>query len=197
MTKVIILGKAQGAELEKKKEYRWDGLKKLNPIFNNSSCVEPIERINSFESKFTKTANDECWNWFSSFNAYGYGEFIYKRERIGAHRYSYALYKGEIINGLHILHSCDNPKCVNPNHLRLGTHQENMKDMADRNRHHIFSKKWKLSLEQVKTILLDKRAIGIIANEYNVHYVTILDLKTGRTWSKVHTDIPRDYVKKR
>ncbi len=76
-----------------------------------------------------------CWVWKSSQSRGAYGSF--RRDdgvAVGAHRHSYALRHGPIPAGLHVLHSCDNPPCVNPDHLSLGTHADNMRDMATKGR---------------------------------------------------------------
>lgn len=70
----------------------------------------------------------ECWLWQASTNSDGYGQFQLYGRPWRAHRASWTLHIGPIPEGLHVLHSCDTPLCINPSHLRLGTHQENMQD---------------------------------------------------------------------
>lgn len=95
-----------------------------------------------FWAKVDKSA--ECWNWTAaawsrSVDGRGYGVFRLKINgvwaRMLAHRYSYELHNGPIPAGLHVLHSCDNSRCVNPAHLHAGTQTENMLEMHQRNRH--------------------------------------------------------------
>lgn len=77
-----------------------------------------------------KKGENECWEWNRSKYPNGYG-------RIGkhyAHRFSWILTNGEIPNGLHVCHSCDNPPCVNPKHLWLGTVADNMHDRDSKGR---------------------------------------------------------------
>jgi len=70
---------------------------------------------------------DYCWNWEGAVNTRGYGAFNLKDETL-AHRIAYQIIYGKIQESLQVLHKCDNPKCINPDHLFTGTHQDNMKD---------------------------------------------------------------------
>ncbi|MZE53776.1 HNH endonuclease [Streptomyces sp. SID5770] len=76
----------------------------------------------------------KCWLWTRGRTASGYGKFNLNGQTVYAHRASYEAYVGPIPAGLFILHSCDTPACVNPDHLRPGTHQENMRDRDTRGR---------------------------------------------------------------
>lgn len=87
-----------------------------------------------FWSKVDRRGPEECWLWTASLNRAGYGTIGIDRGSALASRVSWSLANGPIPPGLDVLHSCDNPPCVNPAHLRSGTHPENMKDMAARNR---------------------------------------------------------------
>jgi len=85
-----------------------------------------------FFEKVEKT--DGCWLWTGALNVGGYGSFGFGDKRLGAHRFSYEIHKGEIPEGLFVCHSCDVRRCVNPDHLWLGNNAENMKDMYDKGR---------------------------------------------------------------
>lgn len=80
------------------------------------------------------TRPNGCIEWTGSKNPDGYGNFWAFGKVCGAHRVAYVLAFGEIPDGLHILHRCDNPSCVNPAHLFTGTHAENMQDMYAKGR---------------------------------------------------------------
>jgi DNA-binding XRE family transcriptional regulator len=77
---------------------------------------------------------DGCWQWSGSKSSDGYGSFSIAHKMYGAHRISWEIHYGQIPQGKHVLHKCDTPECVNPEHLFLGTHKENMRDMFSKGR---------------------------------------------------------------
>lgn len=77
----------------------------------------------------------ECWEWTAGCFKRGYGAFAYDDHRPGyAHRFSYELHHGPIPEGKVVRHTCDNPKCVNPDHLKVGTQRDNIMDAINRDR---------------------------------------------------------------
>lgn len=88
--------------------------------------------IDRFDEKFTKRRKNQCWEWTANRHKQGYGFFRLGKRMELAHRVSYLIHKG--IVSKFVLHECDNPCCVNPHHLSLGTQAKNMKDAARRNR---------------------------------------------------------------
>jgi len=148
-----------------------------------------------FWRKVQKTEHDLCWIWSGSKNKKGYGRLGSggkKQKYYLAHRVSYTINKGEIPEGLYVLHSCDNPSCVNPNHLRVGTGSENIKEAYDKGRKQnpiLFGEdnpKSKLTIDQVKFIKSNPQ-LGhkTIADMFGLSPNCIRGVRIGRTWKSV------------
>ena len=139
-----------------------------------------------FWNKVTKGRKEECWIWNGSIGSDGYGNLKINQKSVKAHRYAY-LEKGPLHPELIVRHTCHNKKCVNPNHLKQGTHLDNMKDMvlAKRSRVGIKNNLVKLTEKEVfeirsmiKTGLKDH----IIAESFCVGRTTIRDIRRRKTW---------------
>ena len=139
--------------------------------------------IARFEAKLRK-ADSGCWEWCAGKKGGGYGVFWLDGALRGAHRASLALYRGEPLEtALDAMHSCDNPGCVNPDHLSYGTRFDNMRDASSKGRtvrvadwRGPLNPRAKLTIAQrqeVERQLLDGRAKREIADDFGITAVRV------------------------
>lgn len=120
-------------------------------------------------------SNTECWNWQRGKTYEGYGVVKQNYKMQFAHRLSFELLKGPIPSGLWILHKCDNPSCINPEHLRLGTPIENTWDAISKGRFD-----HSLSQSDVENIRASHDTQSVLAKRFGVNQCTISRIKTGK-----------------
>jgi len=150
--------------------------------------IHQPEARKRFEEKFIKT--ESCWLWQASARPAGYGQISLCRTVFDAHRASYQLYKGDVPWDSHVLHTCDNPACVNPAHLLLGDAAANMQDMAAKGRQKgpKGSAHWNAKLTaELAAEIRERYAKGhlsqaILAREYGISASTMCDLLAGKFW---------------
>lgn len=149
--------------------------------------VRRLGTMERFWAKADKRGPDECWEWVGRALKHGYGTFSVGG-RAGsmesASRFSYRVHNGEIPEGAMVRHRCDNPPCVNPSHLILGSHDDNMRDMAERER----SGTTRLTAGDVIAIrkCLDAgESKKSLADRFGVVPGTIWFIATGKTWKHV------------
>ena len=143
-----------------------------------------------FWSKVQKT--ESCWLWTAGKFHNGYGSFKMRRRMHSAHRVAWGLTNGSIpddhtYHGVCVLHRCDVRACVNPSHLFLGTHADNVADMAAKGRS--FNARGsdhqgsKLTDAQVLAIRSDARLQRVIAAEYGLAQTTVGRIRSRRAWA--------------
>lgn len=135
--------------------------------------------------------DNECWIWNGSkaHKRGGYGQISNGRNNVlKAHRVSYEYFNGEIPNGLIVRHICDNPPCINPKHLLVGTTKDNARDAIERSRatHQVMSGEMcpasKLTWEQVLEIRSSKESYGKLSKKYNVSKTAIANIIKNKVW---------------
>lgn len=150
-----------------------------------------------FWPKVEVRADDECWPWLAFRNPAGYGTIKNFWGSSLAHRICWVLHHGGPIEGKHVLHTCDNPACVNPAHLYLGTNEDNIADKVARGRSHAPQpNKQGEKHPLAKLTDDDARLIHQLANSgrrngrelarrFGVSPATICNIKKGKTWKAI------------
>lgn len=134
--------------------------------------------------------NTGCWLWTGSVNQWGYGRLGAGREQRSAHRLSYSTFTGPIPSGAPLLHSCDQPACINPQHLRPGTASENMRDMVRRGRRveqygerASSAKLTEAAVREIRATANQTTTISALARRFGVDRRTIRFALRGDTWN--------------
>lgn len=158
------------------------------------SKLEPVkftpEQIARFWSRVDKTSHvGGCWIWTGYKNPSGYGRCNINRLAISCHRLSFALANGKLEMGPYVCHRCDNPSCVNPDHLFLGSIHDNNRDCDDKNRrphgeNHCCAKLTNEQAIQIRAMIANGRSCRSISIEYGTSSQAIVNLKNGKTWKK-------------
>lgn len=135
----------------------------------------------------------DCWEWQGACNAGGYGIFAHLGGSILAHRKIIEIEGSDIPSNLCVLHTCDNPKCVNPDHLWFGTRTDNNKDRDEKGRlgrrdgnHNGRAKLTENDIPRIRDMLRCGAMQTEIAKWFDVHPCTISDIKHGRRWTHVN-----------
>lgn len=169
----------------------WDTIRKKAQqleLYRDYQRGSPEER---FWKYVDKKSDNECWNWLGVCNNKGYGKIKINQKDISAHRFSWELHFGKIPKDLYICHHCDNPPCVNPNHLFLGTSKDNIDDMKNKNRqakgeNNGNSKLTSKQVEEIKRLYYEGKITQIeIAKIFNVAHTTILNINRNKTWKHI------------
>jgi len=106
----------------------------MRHTFPKGHTINPRNTIDDFWAKIIRGGESECWEWNSTLHKSGYGVFNIACKQYRAHRMVYELTRGEVPKGMFVCHKCDNRRCCNPNHLFIGTVQDNQQDMVNKGR---------------------------------------------------------------
>jgi hypothetical protein len=141
----------------------------------------PSNTVEDFERYYVPEPNSGCWLWTGETGRGGYGRFWSNYERRWAH---HVALKCDVPDGHIVIHSCDTPCCVNPDHLRIGTHKDNQADAIKRGRH-TWGKRHgaaKLTEDQVREIRASSGNQVEAAKKYGVTQALISAIRAGKTW---------------
>jgi hypothetical protein len=148
-----------------------------------------------FWEKVERRGTSDCWPWVGKVTTAGYGQISRGRNAdglVGAHRLAYELSNGTIPDGLIIRHRCDNRICVNPGHLEVGTHLDNMRDRAQRGRtaqhrgvDHPQARLTEDDVLEIRRLAAVRTPQKVIAARYGVSQRTVSDIALRRRWRHV------------
>lgn len=161
-------------------------------------------RSETIEDRFWKKTDvrgvDDCWPWMAGRQRAGYGSLT---DRITAHRFSYELHNGPILVGMRVCHHCDNPPCVNPNHLFLGTPADNTADMVRKGRargrgspgeSNPASKLTEVDAIRIRTLFAWGEQKSRIARQFSIGETSVTRVVRGDTWKTVSGWIPEEHA---
>lgn len=158
--------------------------RKLRPAPTQAEYIKRIERGSIPEP------NSGCWlSLDKPHGGMGYGRIMFHQQKILAHRLSWIAYHGEIPEGLNVLHQCDTPACVNPDHLFLGTNADNNRDRDNKGRQVTLrgekNGNSKLKPHQVLEIRQSSLSQRKLAEQYGVDQALIYNIRKRLTWTHI------------
>ena len=150
--------------------------------------------VTRFWSLVDKRGPDQCWEWQGDLRD-GYGTFYWQGRMTGAHELAVTFTTGERRGALDTCHSCDNPPCCNPAHLRFGTRQDNVDDCTSRDRHARGDRNGHARVTEAQVVEIRyRRAAGapfkVLARDYDLSVAAISAIVRGDRWA--HVDGPTE-----
>lgn len=143
--------------------------------------------LQRFWEKIDRT--ETCWNWTGNKNDKGYGHCYFRGKDVPAHRIAWEIEFGVIPEGLHVLHHCDNPGCVNPFHLFLGTNRDNVDDKVRKGRQSRLCGEacgasrctWE-EVREIRRLYACKWSARALGRKFGIAHGTVLRIVKGQTW---------------
>lgn len=166
------------------------------PNLKSLGGCKPRSAIDRFHESYIPEPNSGCWLWLGTIRGSNeYGAIKVDGKTVAAHRFSWTIHNGEIPDCLLVLHRCDTPACVNPNHLFLGNHADNQHDKMAKGRIGDVGTKTpllgrmnaraKLTDEIVLSIRGDARSQREIASAHGISQCLVHNIKARKTWRHI------------
>lgn len=165
-----------------------------------SKAIEAPIRVASADERFLRAVtfepNTGCWIWTGTLNNAGYGLLgVDGGKRVLAHRFSYEKFKGQIPNGLVVMHVCDQRYCCNPDHLAVGSHQDNAADTIAKGRHARekpnlrgeIHPQAKLTNDEAELVMQSSESAASLARRFGVSDTAVLAIRNGKNWRHLTT----------
>jgi hypothetical protein len=166
-----------------RKVLRKEQLKKREQYLLNETEEQKFDWLKRHYEKFVIKEENDCWEWSGS-KVNGYANFNHRGKIMKAHRASWIIHHGAIPLSMFVLHKCDVPHCTNPDHLFLGTHTDNMRDMAKKHRTGVRCKLTITQVHEIKNLLTLGVSMVRLAKKYNVSANAIWEIKHGVSWKR-------------
>ncbi len=142
-----------------------------------------------FDAKWMPEPYSGCWLWIGAIGSTGYGHLRVNRKVVTASRLSWTLHRGEIPDSLCVLHKCDVPSCVNPDHLYLGTVARNNQDSRERGQWYpLLGEKHgmsKLTEDDVLSIRASSETPTILSKRFNISPLTVWEIRIRKRWKHI------------
>lgn len=168
----------------------------MNPAHLSVDMRGTLPEVERFWANVKKGAPSECWEWTGAHNGNGYGAFSPdSRKLTPAHRYSLELALGRPLGEEYALHACDNKPCVNPAHLRAGTHTDNMADAMERGRMlmsvprgtaHYQARLTPNQVREVRALCAEGLRYIDVARKTGIERQIVRQIAIGKTWKHVN-----------
>ena len=162
---------------------------------------QKADRMRKTFDKYVIRNGEYCWKWKGCITPGGYSAINVYRKKEQAHRVSWMIYKGEIPDGMFVCHRCSNRECTNPEHLFIGTHQDNMKDMLNKGRKFIksgskynFAKLNEKKIIKIMKMIHSRYSDRQISEQFNVTRPTITNIRNRKAWKHVDFTAPSNGV---
>ena len=152
-------------------------------------CAPSLDRLHRLSIPVSESG---CWIWVASSDRNGYGKVKVNKQNLRAHRWSWELHNGTIPDDMQVLHRCDVPSCVNPEHLFIGTNQDNVDDRESKGRSYKLPihRTNKVSESDVLEIRRLKGTVRVVdlASRYGLHYSQISRIQNRRYWKHIDAE---------